>query len=73
MDTVIDPQEVASRLGITPKTLAIVCYRLAWTLVPGITGAEVLELKTHWLRVFCALDPDTQQELIAENPFEVPY
>ena len=75
MDTVIDPQEVAERLGITPKTLGIVCYRLACTLTPDMEWSDRLALRDSWLRMFCALDPDTQQELIAEtrNKPEVPY
>jgi hypothetical protein len=75
MDTVIDPEEVASRFGITPKTLAIVCYRLACTLTPDMEWSDRLALRGSWLRIFCALDPDTQQELIAEtrDKPEVPY
>jgi hypothetical protein len=66
-DTVIDPQEVAKRFRTSPKILAVTCYRMACTLMPDMPPQDRLDLKDHWLRVFCALDFDTQLELINET------
>ena len=63
-NTVIDPQEVAKRFRTSVKVLAFTCMRLSHTLAPDMDWHDRLELKDQWLRTFCALDPETQLEMI---------
>ena len=68
-------KQTCARFNISPKFFGVVCYRLSETLMPHMTPVERVELMFSWTRVFCDLDTNTQQKLIAEVRAEqsVPY
>jgi hypothetical protein len=53
------------RLGINSKQLALICYWLAKTLAPD-TPVLMMDAPT-WLRVFMAMDPETQEGLVQDH------